>query len=1011
MGTKVQCKSSLPGFHPMRELSNDSNSHSWHLFYGERTFTNSQYHNVFLPRASANGYLGDDKDVVKQKMLEHEAIFKNQVFELHRLYRIQRDLMDKIKSTELGRNQLPADSLFSSSPLASHVTSEDASRRNLPCFPVANSSSVRLSFSGVEEGRSSLKSVKGNSQKPCFFPPQNESTMKESQTLESKPRKLRRKMLDLQLPADEYIDSEDGEQFSDGNVPDTLSHNHIKSQKIELEKDVKLYADDGEKTGCPQNARKSGVSCLTDLNEPIQIVETNTSPYVDPSSGPKSGPIDLQRKSSISTDNVTGSNLHPDNNTSRGGILPHFLVSGHSYSHKNFFSQGLQTKMWPVSSQPMPSFLSEIHEAPPFHSTDKVREEQSREGSVCGLKFAKRSHEINGELPCSFVPSHMSAPHLAAPDFSKSWSNSNSSWESATTNFQKLTSAQTQQCLNLATTTHMSSHSSFHGMESVRERWLLSNGSRLNKGSDSGLSYHKRAFLGSPSEYKEEAWHPASISYNYWKQGNENNQALLEDSNSMDMNCQKEGNFNMVFSNSSSSLSERKAGETCALLPWLRGTIGENTETTNSGRFSSAEELSYVRSSINSLPGKNYHSFHNGIFNKEFESDRSPKSKKLLTLPICEGIMDSKRAASSLAQPSVPSEIEESRDKRVFDINLPCEDPLVAEPDKHLVANKLHSQELRERKVSSIGLIDLNLSLSDDEVSLRSTPKMTVKRWREIDLEAPAISDTEDIAPPEEIIEIKHELASKPQCKAISQQEKLMELAAEAIVFISSSVCHSYLEDATCNAAQDSMDNPLNWLVEMAFLCANDCESECQAELRAKPSGDQVESSSEGMDSFESMTLGLMETNVEEYMPNSLVPGHITMEEKATNLVQSRSRKVQARRGRQRRDFQRDILPGLSSLSRQEVTEDLNTFGGLMRAAGHAWNSGLTKRNSSRNAACGRGRRRSVASPSPQPTENLPLLHQSSNPEIGLDNKSLTGWGKTTRRPRRQRVPADLLAL
>lgn len=63
----------------MRELNNDSNSHSWHLFYGERAFTNAQYHNVILPRSSANGYLGDDKDVVKQKMLEHEAIFKNQV--------------------------------------------------------------------------------------------------------------------------------------------------------------------------------------------------------------------------------------------------------------------------------------------------------------------------------------------------------------------------------------------------------------------------------------------------------------------------------------------------------------------------------------------------------------------------------------------------------------------------------------------------------------------------------------------------------------------------------------------------------------------------------------------------------------------------------------------------------------------------------------------------------------------------------------------------------------------
>lgn len=64
----------------MRELNNDSNSHSWPLFYGDRSFTNAPFHKVVLPRASANGYLGDDKDVVKQKMLEHEAIFKNQVY-------------------------------------------------------------------------------------------------------------------------------------------------------------------------------------------------------------------------------------------------------------------------------------------------------------------------------------------------------------------------------------------------------------------------------------------------------------------------------------------------------------------------------------------------------------------------------------------------------------------------------------------------------------------------------------------------------------------------------------------------------------------------------------------------------------------------------------------------------------------------------------------------------------------------------------------------------------------
>ena len=63
----------------MRDLNNDSNSHNWHLFYGERSFSTAQYHDVVSPMACANGYRGDDKDVVKQKMLEHEAVFKNQV--------------------------------------------------------------------------------------------------------------------------------------------------------------------------------------------------------------------------------------------------------------------------------------------------------------------------------------------------------------------------------------------------------------------------------------------------------------------------------------------------------------------------------------------------------------------------------------------------------------------------------------------------------------------------------------------------------------------------------------------------------------------------------------------------------------------------------------------------------------------------------------------------------------------------------------------------------------------
>ena len=79
MGTKVQSKSYLPGYYSMRDLNEDSNSCSWPHYYGDKTLTNGQYYNSFFPRVIADAYPGYDKDVLKRTMLEHEAIFKNQV--------------------------------------------------------------------------------------------------------------------------------------------------------------------------------------------------------------------------------------------------------------------------------------------------------------------------------------------------------------------------------------------------------------------------------------------------------------------------------------------------------------------------------------------------------------------------------------------------------------------------------------------------------------------------------------------------------------------------------------------------------------------------------------------------------------------------------------------------------------------------------------------------------------------------------------------------------------------
>lgn len=75
----MQCKSYLPGYYSVRDLNEDPNNCSWPVYYGDKTLSNRQYCNGFLPRANADAYPGYDKDVVKQTMLEHEAIFKNQV--------------------------------------------------------------------------------------------------------------------------------------------------------------------------------------------------------------------------------------------------------------------------------------------------------------------------------------------------------------------------------------------------------------------------------------------------------------------------------------------------------------------------------------------------------------------------------------------------------------------------------------------------------------------------------------------------------------------------------------------------------------------------------------------------------------------------------------------------------------------------------------------------------------------------------------------------------------------
>lgn len=74
MGETVHCESLLP---LMRDLSEDSNSCSWSMYCGDKNLPYGQCQNGFSMRAAADSVY--ERDFLKQTMIEHEAVFKNQV--------------------------------------------------------------------------------------------------------------------------------------------------------------------------------------------------------------------------------------------------------------------------------------------------------------------------------------------------------------------------------------------------------------------------------------------------------------------------------------------------------------------------------------------------------------------------------------------------------------------------------------------------------------------------------------------------------------------------------------------------------------------------------------------------------------------------------------------------------------------------------------------------------------------------------------------------------------------
>lgn len=233
-----------------------------------------------------------------------------QVCELHRLYGIQRVLMDEFKRKELQGNHVPSET----GSLISQNTCEGARGWQITGGPLTSPSHVRPSTSEVM--LSPVSSVKGK----AVFASQNGGSLNTSGL---RPSKVRRKMFDLHLPAEEYIDTDEQGPPNDDNPHVIFDDFQDQDRKAEAENGVDLFFG---KTETGLKGRR-----VADLNKPFPAEDMNTFPSGESA---KSNPCFLGLPHESSLNSHCGSNSETANSFPSGrdikarGWLSHVLEPG-----------------------------------------------------------------------------------------------------------------------------------------------------------------------------------------------------------------------------------------------------------------------------------------------------------------------------------------------------------------------------------------------------------------------------------------------------------------------------------------------------------------------------------------------------------------------------------------------------------------------------------------------------------------------------------------------------------
>ncbi|CAL9092731.1 unnamed protein product [Musa acuminata var. zebrina] len=980
MGTKVQCKSYLPGY-PISDLHEDAN-YSWSRFSEDKTFSR-QMHNNFKLRG-VSSWLDYDKEMLKRTMLEHEAIFQRQVFELHRLYRTQKELMHDFKKKNL--NEFSGPMVISrSSMFASQMHPEfSESVWHLPPPPLLSTCQSTANVTDVDDRRNFLNFLEESATQCNSISAKNGGFVKDDRPKEAKLSGFPRRILDLHLPADAYIENEDTEH-TEGKIdvePCAMAAETINMiHGIEADNEVKLSLGSVEVPGFGKGALKLNlhsrnglpIHSFADLNEPTEdscergTVGSGSCKFngLNVDSKQLQKPWTTMRSKTSSPHTNPFMDKHGDQVVSSSYLNVDRADKGQEQQvlHNNCgqskiavssYNSGLFNEKFPLSCGSIKLTLDTTQES---HIPIAV---QALPGSSASSMLNGQSKSYNAvkqsnNVGCEKVPCNVDLqPQLRLDN--KFSSNVNGLHHGSQMNSTSLTGTHLLPC-NLR-------------MQSL--------------GNNSDTSEYANSEIHEPRKCLK-SLHFVDVKY---AKDVQSNQAILCCSQSDLTDRQK-----LI----------RKHYESSKGIIWHR----EKPSPSGSTGIKECDTR----------------------LDLQFSRDYS----QLIFTEFTEGVKDEGPSIFAAKQPMPSFDIKESRiqtsqtsdslnSKRIFCLpENSCRNFSYSNSisyDVHSLADdaKDYGKGKAGRNFYP-GLrndINLNSDLTPiiDPQSFRMSaegetqippsfpwPRVAGKPTCKIDLEAPADElEEENTFSGAKLVDINYSKTTvEISQEKISSQDPHVILAADAIVSMSMNVHKDSDKVARHPFAPSSCDS----LYMLAELVTHDAESKGSGEGNCDASED------DGLDVFESMTLKLEELKADEYCCKPCRQEKPEDEKSMAALLLTKPRRGQARRRRQRRDFQKDVLPALASLSRHEVTEDLQALGGVTRS-GKSWqisSARSTCQNSASFQTRGRRRPRDLAITAVEVTDSPPRT-QPIHSELENDGRNIMAWGRTTRRCRRQRMPS-----